>query len=318
MLTTNNENETENGRSECGAAAPFADFFFQFFQKKMSLSLSDIAGCSYGNEDRRNRVMFEFHSFSLLLTFSLTFILFGSGKLKRVYAPLSNVVNASLILQIFSNLLYFLYYPYEQEDGNCTEIFFRRVYIVLIMFGELHQVYFIANVLGLSHYRFQIGKFCSLSLESALRWATIIAAVSVLYSMIARRIFMLERNTWGLFIVSLQIHFIRHARRRNNNINSNQDLDLDEEERNAAVIDADHDAVNIFESLTWLQIIPCGFAFIYRVIEMYEFHYDGPLDTVMLALDCVCNYLFYIKIIVLQEKGNSVTIHVVNEEKRNY
>ena len=277
------------------------------------MSLSSIAGCSYGNEDRRNRVMYEVHTFSLIITCSLCFLLFGSTKLKRVYAPLSNVVNAALIIQILSNLLYYVYYPYDETSGNCTEIVLRRVYIILIMFGELHQVYFIANVLGLSHYRFKLNSEISVSLETALQGATVVATVSVLYSVLARRIFMLERNTWGLFIVCLQLYFIRSAKKLSENSSNTEDFPA-----HSSLIDANHEAVSIFEALSWLQVIPCVFAVIYRVIEIYEFHYYGSLDTVLLILDCLVNYIFYIKIIVLQEKGNNVRIEVVDEEKRNY
>lgn len=271
--------------------------------------LYSLRGCSYGQEDRRNHVMLEYQLFSLIISVSMSFLLLGSEKLRRIYAPLSNIVNIALILQLLSTALFFIYFPYDEEHGNCSEIFLRRIFIVSIMFGELHQVYFIANVLGINRYRFQLGGGYSISLETMLRIATVVVIVTVLSSLIIRRLFMLFRNVWGLFIISLQLYFIDYARKHQ----SRREDEEASSRHSEALIDVNHEAVNIFESLSWLQIIPTSIAFVYRLIEFYEYRYYGSIDAVMLILDCVCNAFFYIKVIVLQEKGNAVTIQIVED-----
>lgn len=203
------------------------------------------------------------------------------------------------MLQILSSGLFFWSYPYSETEGNCAEIFVGRLHCIFVAFGELHQVYFVANVLGLQRLRFHFPFTNALSLEAALRWATVLAMSSILLSIYVRRLFMTTRDTWGLFIALLQIYVIRHARQT-----KQQQTYLE------ALVDPDNDAVVIFEMLSWLQVIPYSLALIDRVFEFQGFFVHPYFDGVMLIVEHLGIYLFYIKVVVLQEKANAVSIDV--------
>lgn len=110
---------------------------------------------------------------------------------------------------------------------------------------------------------------------------------------------MTTRDTWGLFIALLQIYVIRHSRQA-----KQQQIYLE------ALVDPDNDAVVIFEMLSWLQVIPYSLALIDRVLEFQGFFVHPYFDGVMLIVEHLGIYLFYIKVVVLQEKANAVSIDV--------
>ena len=97
---------------------------------------SQYNGCLYGSEERRNHQLKRDQAISLLLCLTISFLLFSS-ELRRVYKPLARIVNASIIIKLLSTSFYFLYFPYNENEGNCTEIFLSRVYHGLIMLGRL-------------------------------------------------------------------------------------------------------------------------------------------------------------------------------------
>lgn len=95
---------------------------------------SPVSGCSYGGLDRANRIVFEYHCFSLVITLSIIPILMFNSSLQRFYAPLARIVNIALAVQVLSDLVFFNYHPYAEDQGNCTEIILGRLYTALIMF----------------------------------------------------------------------------------------------------------------------------------------------------------------------------------------
>lgn len=266
------------------------------------LSLVASFHCTYGDADRRNRVLFEFHGFSIIAVVSLCCILLNSVKLRRIYLPLYHIVNVALLLQLLSNVLFFWYYPYPEEHGNCTELFVSRLYITLIAFGELHQVFFIANVLGLSRLKFDICGL-SLSLPQMLQIATVLVSVTILSSVFVRRLFMMCHDAWSLFIVFLQLYVIQKARKQQEDANT---LGAGVE----AVLNVNNDAVIIFENLSWLQVVPLLVALLDRVLEFDGIFLFPSLDAVMLIVELIGSYLFYVKIMVLQEKANTMNVEV--------
>lgn len=263
-----------------------ADFFTSQEDEPVSWSI-----CLY-SASRRDRVLFEQHAFSMAVGISLCCLLLGSRKLSRIYMPLYNIVNTALVLQLAADVLFFASYPYSDKKGNCTEIGVGRFNIVLVMFGELHQLYFIANVLGLNRLR-----VLGLSLEQGLRIATILAVASILLSVFIKRLFMMIHDIWSLVIVAVQLYFIAIARKGAKDSNS--------------IVDARSDAIHTFEALSWLQIIPTCVALLDRVLEFDGVFLNVSLDGVMLILEGLAIYLFYIKILVLQEKASKVTVEVV-------
>lgn len=262
--------------------------------------------CPYGSEDRRDRVLFEYHSFSLVVTCSLACLLLDSTKLRRVYQPLYSIVNMALLFKIASSVTFFLFYPYSEQAGNCTEQVIARVASLLVMFGELHQVYFIANVLDSSRMFLSLpgcGCSYSFSLENMLRWAALVTGGTILCTVGVRHMFMILRNLWTLFIVSLQLHVIYKAKHR-------QDDDAEDGGR-SALLDAASDAIANFEALSWLQIIPSCVALTDRLLELRGIHVLTYLDGVMLILENLVIYLFYLKILVLQEKANTLHVEII-------
>lgn len=167
------------------------------------------------------------------------------------------------------------------------------------MFGEMHQCYFIANVLGMTRFRFHIPCYGPLSLEYALRIATLLAGASIFLALFNKPMFMMIHDIWALLVVTLQLYFISTARKGSGDHSS------------TALVDVKSDAVSIFEALSWLQIIPTTIALADRVLEYQGVFLFVSLDGVMLILECLTIYLFYIKILVLQEKANTVSVEVV-------
>ncbi len=113
---------------------------------------------------------------------------------------------------------------------------------------------------------------------------------------------MVTHDIWALLIISSQLVIINSAR---SNKNENERVD-------EAIIDSNNEAVRIFEILTWLQLLPLLVALVDRVLE-----YDGifilvPLDGVMLILEFLSIYLFYIKVLLLREKGSNMNVMVYN------
>ena len=259
--------------------------------------------CPIGNDDYQNRVLYEFHAFSIITVISLSTLFFFNNTLRKIYLPLHRVVNAALLLQLIGDCIYFYYFPYPSMNGNCADIIVNRVCIMLIMFGEMHQLYFMAKVLGLSRFKLKwIGTVTMSSLESMLRIMTLLGVVTIFSSLFIKRLFMMTHDIWALLIISSQLVIINSAR---SNKNENERVD-------EAIIDSNNEAVRIFEILTWLQLLPLLVAFLDRVLE-----YDGifilvPLDGVMLILEFLSIYLFYIKVLLLREKGSNMNVMVYN------
>jgi hypothetical protein len=262
--------------------------------------------CLYGQEDRRNRVLFEYHFFSFVCAISFCFLLLKSSKLSKIYRPLYVIVNISLVLGILSDVLYFSYFPYSENQGNCSEIFVRRVYFLLIMFGELHQVYFIASVLGFLRYRFHIFGLVSISLETLLQASVLCLTISLISFFFVTHLFMIFDHLWALFVLLLQLYFIVSARKI-----GGRRSEEEEDEGGVGIIDPNNDGITIFETLSYLQIIPTIIAMTDRILEMCGLNYYGSLDGVMMILEGLTVYLFYIKILVLQEKGSNVRVSVI-------
>jgi hypothetical protein len=76
--------------------------------------------------------------------------------LHKFYVPLARLVNITILLQLVSAILYFSQYPYGDGKGNCTEMFIGELYTVGITFAEFHQLYLIANILGLGRHNFPV------------------------------------------------------------------------------------------------------------------------------------------------------------------
>ena len=177
--------------------------------------------CTYGDSIRANRTVYDYHVFSFVTTLSLTTLLIFNSDLHKFYLPLARIVNTSLLLKLSSDILFFMYHPYLEHEGNCLEICAGRVYTILIMFGEMHQIYFIANILGLGNYKFTINRYISLTLESFLKIISILIIISIIITILTklRKLFFVLRSLWLIISTTLQLYFIINITIRKN-INS--------------------------------------------------------------------------------------------------
>jgi hypothetical protein len=111
---------------------------------------AEYSGCLYGSEARRNQQLKRDQAVGFLLCLTMSILLYNK-QLRRLYLPLSKIVNAALFLRFLSASLYFYYHSYGENEGNCAEIIVSRIYSGVIMLGELHQVYFVATLLGVGN-----------------------------------------------------------------------------------------------------------------------------------------------------------------------
>lgn len=171
---------------------------------------ASIKGCLLGDDYRRNHLMFESHALGLVLILSIAVVLLYHEKLMKFYRPLAIVVNFGIIIKIFDCLSYFAYYPYGENEGNCSEIVLSRAYAFLLMFGELHQIYLLTNLIGLGNYKFQIFSR-PIQLQFLLKFATVLTVSVVIVSIFIRRTLMV-RNLLTVFAACTHIFFIRKHR----------------------------------------------------------------------------------------------------------
>lgn len=188
-------------------------------------------------------------------------------------------------------MLYFTFYPYAEDEGNCAELVINRAYYGVIMLGELHQVYFLANALGLSRMR-PLG----FTWTRLLNLCTVLIFGMLIASLFFRKLLTIH-NLWSFFVSSMQIRVIREAR---------QNANLDEQ-----LISGNDTSVRIFEKLSLCQLIPSGFSFLKRAVS-FLFHISlfGPLVSVPNMMDEVCVLLFYLKTLVIAENAD-ITVNIV-------
>ena len=249
-------------------------------------------GCLYGSEDRRNNQLKRDQAVGLLLCLTI-FFLFQNENLRRLYTPLARIVDISLVLKLCDCFVYFAYYPYAENEGNCADIVISRVYNAVIMVGELHQIYFLANFLGLGRLR-----FWKLSLSQLLNIFSIAVLVTVLGSMYFRKL-LLIRGLWTFSIAAIQIYVIRMSRQ--------QSLIND-----SSIINGNNSSVKLFEKLSICQLLPSMFSFMKRIFGVFGISLFGNLVSVPNVMDEVCVLLFYLKVLVIVENAE-LSIEIVED-----
>ena len=255
-------------------------------------TISSIS-CLYGSVKRTNKEIFQYHVLSAIFTVSLAPMLLFNSNLLRLYAPLAKVVSYSILLQILSDCLYFMYYPYAENEGNCAEILTGRICSALIMFGELHQIYLLANMLGLGSHRFKWGERFSVTLNFALKMGSVLVAMSLVYSAIFRVSFRWSRNIWTIFAASLQIYFVWLSGSLKNEMTNESNL-----------LSSMQSSVRVFDKLSKLQLFPAMVCVLERLLEMNGVTKISQFDNVVLILNEVLNLLFYLKVLLIQENAD--------------
>jgi len=250
--------------------------------------------CSYGTDDQANRSLLEYYCYHLILTISMCLILIFNQNLHKFYKSLARIVDISLILKILSSSLYFAYYPYHEGQGNCTEIFVGRLAKCFIMLGEMHQVYLLIHVLGLSKYKF-LSLPSSISLETYLNIMSSIVITTILltynyFQSVVRPI----RHMWSMCVALLQVYIIHIARMTPS---SNREHD---------VISHNDTSILMIEKLSILQLLPTLFLFVRRVLFLCGVVVLPPsnLEEIVLILEDVYVTFFYLKVLLVCVKAN--------------
>jgi hypothetical protein len=227
-------------------------------------------------------------------TFAWALLLLFNGNLKRFYAPLARIVNIAIIMQLFCDGAYFAYFPYQENEGNCIEKSVGRIFTALIMFGELHQVYLLANMLGLGKHKFRFfHDLLSFSLDSLLKIGTILVIISAVYSIVNQQSFMMSRNLWCICASCLQIYFVRLSNALKHDLKDN-------------MLDSSSSSVRIFDKLSKLQLLPATVCFLERVMEisgLVTFH-ASSYRGITLILSQIIYLLFYLKVLLIKENAD--------------
>lgn len=247
-----------------------------------------------------NQESLEYQVFCLLLTGTLIPLLLFNENLHNLYRPLALLVDASLVLQVLCCVLYFMWYPYSENSGNCAEALLSRFVTATIMFAEFHQVYFISNMLGLGKHNFRCGP-----LRNVLK---VLIILNVSSSLSAFFIFpsylLIVENLWTIIASSIQIYCIRLARA----------LPWSSRDDGGAALSANDSAVLVFEKMSILQLVPSLFCILFRLNEVFSTSFSPQLlglESVLLSVDVVCNFIFYMKTLLIKENAN-VKVEVID------
>ena len=242
-------------------------------------------GCLYGDYVRRNETIKRDLAVALLLCMTVSCVLLYHAQLRRLYLPLSRITNASLIMRFTGCIAYFVYFPYAESEGNCTELVINRAYNGVIMLGELHQVYFLAISLGLARMR-----LFGFTLSQMLNVFTAMIFIVLTASLFYRRLLIFS-NLWTFQVSCLQLYVIRQSRMRGNVTDQ--------------LISGNETSVRLFEKLSQCQLLPSAFSFIKRTVSvLLHISLFGPLVSVPNVMDEVCVLLFYLKTLLIAENAD--------------
>ena len=260
-----------------------------------------VASCKYGDNERSNQIMLEYQIFSLILTSCVGILLLYDPNLRKFYLPLARLVNLAIFLQIAAGVVYLWQFPYSGNEGNCGEFFLSRAATVAIMIGELHQIFLVANILGIARHKFQYRGRCSASLDKVLNAATwtIIISMYVVFLYFPKIAVSLE-HLWNIVVSCMQVYMINLAR----NLARGRELE--------AVFSPHSSAIRLFESLSILQGMLSIVCLIDVVASRYIpiLHDWGYSETLLLTTNEVVTLLFFIKAIMIRENSNVVIDYV--------
>jgi hypothetical protein len=266
---------------------------------RLTLSKGYLLKCNYGLADDN---VFEIHLIGLFLTVPMAALLLWNSNLRRFYTPLARIVNASIIVSFISTLVFFWYWNFavDDADGNCGEIFLSRIATILIMFGELHQIYVVAYSLGLGSMTIPMSSTKSYNLETVLNWATLMVVITVMLCyFFLRDVLMITELAWTVYVSVAQLYIIGIAR------SSREVL------RDVAVVSVNDNSISIFEKLSIIQLILAGICVVYRIgTNIIGARLLGNIELTMNIIDQVCTLLFYLKTLLIKERTN-VSVSVV-------
>jgi hypothetical protein len=271
----------------------------------MSIVDSLFSNCVYGSSERSNQIMLEYHVFSLILTSCVGTLLLYDPSLRKFYLPLARLVNLTIFLQIGAALVYLAQYPYLENESNCGEFFLSRAATVAVMLGELHQIFLIANILGIAKHKFQYRGRCSASLDTVLNICTwvIIVSMYIVFLFFPTVAVPLE-HIWNVAVTCMQLYIIRLAR----DLSRGRDLE--------GVFSPHSPVIRLFESISLLQgmisiICLCDIVCSLFIATLRNWNHS---ETILLTVNQVATLLFFIKAIMIRDNSNIVVDFVDMEE----
>lgn len=200
---------------------------------------------------------------------------------------------------MLQDISYFTFYPYDPSSpsipGNCYEILFSRLSSTGIMFGELHQLYLLANLLGVGERKLTFCR-CEIKLTTLLRFVALPMVTLTLGSIIYRKTRLLS-NLWFPFTSLLQIYMIR--------------LSVISDDINGRILTGTEPAVTLYSKLAWLQILPSITSFTYRLMSQMTPKKTAlrlfltSIELIFAHLDVICDFLSFLKILVIAENADA-------------
>jgi hypothetical protein len=225
----------------------------------------------------------------------MAYFLLTDSKLEKFYYPLALSAKASVLLQLAESIVYISVLPtnFQEIDAvsNCGEIVLSRLHAICTLFGEMHFVYFISKALGLGGQVISVGRGTSLNLSQALTLTLLASIVTVVACIFYRRTYGLVRNIWCVALALLQHQQVRTAKAKQNN--------------DDCLIRPSDPTVAIFEKLTMMQVFLSSVSLLQRCV--YRPLYPEGMavyNNARLVLDYAMVLLFYLKVILVQEKAN--------------
>lgn len=257
--------------------------------------MNQLLDCSFPSRNGWSKSVFDYHAFSLVVTLPIAYFLLSDVKLERFYYPLAVTTKASVILGIVDSLFYISYLPHGFESmgaiENCGEIVLGRILVVATLFGEMHLVYFLSKALGQSRPTVSIFRRWSLTLSQALTLLFFVALATGVVCIFYRSSFGSLRNFYTLALVLLQYQQISTAKARPNH--------------DEGLIRPNDATVAMYEKLVVLQAFMSVVCITERVVRLFVVR-DGMdvYNTVRLVLDSTVVLLFYLKVLLVQERAN--------------
>ena len=258
--------------------------------------------CKYDNYEIANYVMLQYHTFCIIMTIATAVLFLRDNHLFRMYIPLGRSVHISLFLQLAAAISYYMKFPYEDNLSNCPELVYSKLVTMSIAYGEIHQTYLLATVLGLQSYQLHLYSNMVISISTLCNILTVFTLAFIAISLTLHpEILHIYDNFFTIFIAFLQFYFIRLSK------------SMQEENHNQkSMLKPFSTEISIFENLTILQYLPSLFAGGRSVLQLLGgqigLFYLPRFDVLELVMNEVNTLLFYLKASVIKETSNKVVV----------
>lgn len=251
--------------------------------------------CSFPSANGWSKTVFDYSLFTITLALPVAYFLLTDNHLERFYYPLAWTAKLSVTLQLCESSVYLLYLPvdFQQLDAvyNCGQLLFSRLHAIVSIFGEMHLVYFLTKALGLGTQSISLGRGVALTLPQTLVIALFASLSTFVACIFHRSSFGMARNIWTIALAALQYQQIRAATLKHDN--------------DACLIQPKDATVRLFGKLTAIQVFSATVCLVQRTV--YRPLYPENIvrfNNARLVVDYISVYIFYWKVLLVQEKAN--------------